>query len=82
MMTRDESLEHVRGAILETVSDVPKDITESTDLVADGILDSLDQMNFLFQLEKRLDTKLASIDEDYQDFRVSSLVDIVMRDAA
>ncbi len=81
-MTRDESLEHVRSAIRETVADLTNDITESTDLVAEGILDSLDQMNFLFQLEKRLDTKLASIDEDYQDFRVSSLVDIVMHDAA
>jgi len=81
-MTRDESLEHVRGAIQETVTDLPKEITESTDLVGEGILDSLDQMNFLFQLEKRLDTKLASIDEDYEDFRVSALMDIVMREAA
>ena len=42
------------------------------------MLDSLDSMTFLFELENDLGMKLEAIDETYEDFRVGSIVDIVV----
>lgn len=78
-MTRDEALERIKKALDTTVGDNAGDITEATDLVGDGLLDSLDSMTFLFELEQDLGTKLEAIDETYEDFRVSSIVDIVVQ---
>jgi acyl carrier protein len=81
-MTREQALEHIRSALAETVPAQPSSIGEKTDLISEQIIDSLDTMNFLFQLEKRLGKKLPSIDEDYSDFRVGALIDVVVKDAA
>lgn len=78
-MTRDEALERIKKALDTTVGDNAGDITEATDLVGDGLLDSLDSMTFLFELEQDLGTKLEAIDETYEDFRVGALVDIVVQ---
>lgn len=78
-MTRDEALERIKKALDTTVGDNAGDITEATDLVGDGMLDSLDSMTFLFELEQDLGTKLEAIDETYEDFRVSAIVDIVVQ---
>lgn len=80
-MTRDDALAHIRAALATTGRSNQVGINEATDLVESGVLDSLDVMNFLFQLEKRLGVKLKSIDMDYNDFRVSSLVDVIQKDA-
>jgi acyl carrier protein len=81
-MTREEALERIKKALDTTVGDAAGDITEGTDLVGDGMLDSLDSMTFLFELEQDLGTKLEAIDETYEDFRVSALVDIVVQATA
>ncbi len=81
-MTRDEALAAVTKALAATVGDVTGTITEDTNLVDDGILDSLDSMTFLFELENDLGSKLEAIDETYDDFRVGSLVDIVVQATA
>ena len=78
-MTRDEALERIKKALDTTVGESAGDISESTDLVGDGLLDSLDSMTFLFELEQDLGTKLEAIDETYEDFRVSAIVDIVVQ---
>jgi acyl carrier protein len=78
-MTREEALAAITKALTETVGSVDGDVTEDTDLVADGMLDSLDSMTFLFELENGLGTKLEAIDETYEDFRVGALVDIVVQ---
>jgi len=78
-MTREEALAAITKALTETVGNVDGDITEATDLVGDGMLDSLDSMTFLFELENGLGTKLSAIDETYEDFRVGALVDIVVQ---
>ncbi len=80
-MTREEALAAITKALTATVGDVDGDVTESTDLVEDGMLDSLDSMTFLFELENDLGRKLAAIDETYDDFRVGALVDIVVQDS-
>lgn len=81
-MTRDEALAAVTKALAATVGDVTGTITEDTNLVDDGILDSLDSMTFLFELENDLGSKLEAIDETYDDFRVGSIVDIVVQATA
>ncbi|MFM9124379.1 MAG: hypothetical protein ACKOSO_04290 [Actinomycetota bacterium] len=81
-MTREEALAAITTALTTTVGSVDGDVTEDTDLVADGMLDSLDSMTFLFELESGLGTKLAAIDETYEDFRVGALVDIVVQATA
>ncbi len=81
-MTREEALAVVTKALTTTVGDVTGDITEDTNLVDDGMLDSLDSMTFLFELENDLGIKLQAIDETYEDFRVGSIVDIVVQATA
>jgi len=80
-MTREEALAAITKALTETVGSVDGDITEDTDLVGDGLLDSLDSMTFLFELENDLGRKLEAIDESYDDFRVGAIVDIVVQSA-
>ena len=77
-MTREEALAAITKALTATVGSVDGDVTEETNLVDDGLLDSLDSMTFLFELENDLNTKLDAIDETYEDFRVGSIVDIVV----
>ena len=77
-MTREDALAAIRKALVATVGDVEGEITEDTNLVEDGMLDSLDSMTFLFELENDLGHKLEAIDETYDDFRVGALVDIVV----
>ena len=77
-MTREDALAAITKALTTTVGDVDGTITEDTDLVEDGMLDSLDSMTFLFELENDLGMKLEAIDETYEDFRVGSIVDIVV----
>ena len=52
-------------------------LTMGSDLVKDGIVDSLDSMNFLFELEGLTGKKLDKIDETFDDFRVTRLVEIL-----
>ena len=78
-MTRDEALAVITKALIATVGSVDGDLAEDTNLVDDGLLDSLDSMTFLFELENDLNTKLDAIDETYEDFRVGSIVDIVVQ---
>jgi acyl carrier protein len=78
-MTREEALAAITKALTATVGSVDGDVTEETNLVDDGLLDSLDSMTFLFELENDLNTKLDAIDETYEDFRVGAIVDIVVQ---
>ena len=78
-MNREEALAAITKALTATVGSVDGEVTEETNLVDDGLLDSLDSMTFLFELENDLGSKLEAIDETYDDFRVGSIVDIVVQ---
>ncbi|MGI9116412.1 MAG: phosphopantetheine-binding protein, partial [Gaiellales bacterium] len=69
----------ITKALAATVGSVDGELTEDTNLVEDGLLDSLDSMTFLFELENDLGSKLEAIDETYDDFRVGAIVDIVVQ---
>ena len=77
-MTREEALTAITKALTTTVGDVDGTIGEDTNLGEEGMLDSLDSMTFLFELENDLGMKLEAIDETYEDFRVGSIVDIIV----
>ena len=78
-MTREEALAAISKALTATVGTLDGDLTEDANLIDDGLLDSLDSMTFLFELENDLGSKLEAIDETYDDFRVGSIVDIVVQ---
>ena len=77
-MDRQSALVEIIKAVKAVVPDLDVEITESTDLLEDDVLDSLDSMNFLFELEESIG-KISSINEDYSDFKVSALIDLLVK---
>lgn len=77
-MTRDQAKEFIRASLAEVLSKNLGDLDDNTHLVTDGVVDSLDLMNFLLHLETRIGTKLKSVDESFTDFRVGTLADLVV----
>ena len=55
------------------------DLVIDIDLFEEGILDFLDAMTFLFNIEKIVNKKIIEIDEDFEDFKISSLVSILSK---
>ena len=80
-MNRAKAYAMIREALEEVSPAAAAKHTEESHLVKDELVDSLDGMNFLFELEQRLGFKLKAIDEDFDDFRVCRLIDIVVEEA-
>ena len=55
------------------------DLEIDIDLCEEGILDFPDAMTFLFNIEKLFNKKIIEIDEDFEDFKISSLVSILSK---
>ncbi len=79
-MTKNEAFELVKASLDRVADGTSQKITMDTDLVGDEILDSLDVMNFLFELETKRGQPIAAIDESFEDFRVATLVDLIAVD--
>lgn len=77
-MTEDDAMAMIKSAVEEVKPGAGEKLNRETDLVNDGILDSLDIMSFLFELETMRGAKFVEIDETYSDFRVSTLVGMLM----
>ena len=76
-MNREEALNIVLLSLKKATKTEPEGITEATDLIEEEIIDSLDSMTLLFEIEDTLGSKL-DIAEDYYDYKVSSLIDLVI----
>jgi acyl carrier protein len=76
-MTDEQALALIRTAIDKVSAGAGERIGPETDLVVEEILDSLDIMNFLFHLEKAIGHRIESIDQDFSDFRIATLIDLV-----
>lgn len=50
-------------------------VTEESKLIEDGILDSLDAMSFVFNIERRLGSRLKCISEEETTFAVRNILD-------
>ena len=77
-MTPEVAFDMIKASLEAILPGKSEGITLETELIKDGILDSLDSMNFLFELESLNGSKLVEIDETFDDFRVSKLVNILM----
>jgi len=80
-MTHDEALSLIKDALEKTKAGLADKITPDVDLIKDKIIDSLDSMNFLFELEQLHGSQLDAIDETFDDFRVSRLIEILQEAA-
>ncbi|MDX2277557.1 MAG: hypothetical protein NW206_19075 [Hyphomonadaceae bacterium] len=78
-MDRDSALAMIKKALDATSPGKSETIQLETDLVKDGVVDSLDSMNFLFELETLHGAKLEEIDETFDDFRVSRLIEMLTK---
>ena len=77
-MNATESVALIKKALISAEVDI-KDysLNEDTDLIEEGILDSLDAMTFLFHLEKEVNEKISEIDDEFDDFTISTLIQIL-----
>lgn len=77
-MDSNEALNLIKKALNATNADFSEEsINLDTDLILEGILDSLDAMSFLFELEGIIDKKIVEIDEDFDDFKVKNFINIL-----
>jgi acyl carrier protein len=77
-MTKDQALGLISAALCKTLNKDTVTIDDKTDLIRDGIIDSLDSMVFLMELSAKIGKEVS--DEDANDpefFRVSQLVEFV-----
>lgn len=80
-MSEDEALTMIRRAMATLRPDLAPEIGPASDIAGEGMLDSLDVMAFLFELEQLHGRKIAAIDENFRDFRVSRLVEELVADS-
>ena len=77
-MNSTKSLELIKKSLIAAEVDINEvSLNEETDLIEEGILDSLDAMTFLFHLEKEVKQKIKEIDDEFDDFTVSTLIKIL-----
>lgn len=78
-MTHEQAYALIVKALQQAVPGASLDgLRPEVHLVKDGIIDSLDSMAFLYELEK-LCGDIDEIGEDFNDFRVARLTEIVQR---
>ena len=77
-MNATESVVLIKKALISAEVDIEDySLNEDTDLIEEGILDSLDAMTFLFHLEKEVNKKISEIDDEFDDFKISTLIQIL-----
>lgn len=78
-MLEERALEVLKESLAKVVDCDFSAVTGETDLIEDGIIDSLDSMSLLFEIEKSIGSKMPEISSDYEDFRVQELVGIISK---
>ena len=77
-MNATESVSLIKKALISAEVDIEDySLNEDTDLIEEGILDSLDAMTFLFHLEKEVNEKITEIDDEFDDFTIATLIQIL-----
>ena len=77
-MNATESVALIKKALISDEVDIEDySLNEDTDLIEEGILDSLDAMTFLFHLEKEVNEKISEIDDEFDDFIIATLIQIL-----
>ena len=78
MATAENAFALIQQALDKVKPGTGAKITMESQLLDDGFVDSLDSMNFLFELENLHGDRLAAIDDTFNDFRVARLVEILV----
>lgn len=73
-MTEAEALDMIKKALEIVSPGSAEKVTPETELQQDEILDSLDLMNFMFELEHLKGSKIEQVTETFEDYRVSTLM--------
>lgn len=73
-MTETEAFEKIKEALDMTTPGLSEKVSMDSNLVEDDILDSLDLMNFMFELEELNGSKLEQVTETFDDYRVKTLI--------
>jgi len=76
-MTEEQALAMIKAALEKTTPGLSGKVTPDVHLIKDKVIDSLDSMNFLFELEQLNGGSLDAIDETFDDFRVVRLIEIL-----
>jgi acyl carrier protein len=80
-MTDEEILELIKLAAASynksADAKLADQITMETDLQELLQFDSLDSTELLFEIERRLGRKISGIEEDFNDFRVTTLTELI-----
>ena len=77
-MTNEKALEVIKRALNALEAGKGDGITPETDLMEEDIIDSLDSMSMLFEIENEVGS-IVGIDEEYSDFKVSALIDLIVK---
>ncbi len=77
-MTEQDAFEMIVKSLEKTSPGISKGVGRETHLLKDGVIDSLESMNFLFELEQLNGNRLVEIDESFDDFRVVRLIEILV----
>jgi len=79
-MTYDQAYALIIEALHKAVPGAPLGgLQPETHLLKDGVIDSLDSMAFVYELEKLCGRDIEEIGEDFSDFRVVRLTEILQR---
>lgn len=73
-MDKTEALTLISDCVALVNPSAAEQVTEQSNLVDDGILDSLDAMTFVFNIEKRLGRKLNSVSNENSAFSVTHIL--------
>ena len=77
-MNSTEAFDLIKKSLIAAEVDISNlSLDEDTDLIKEGILDSLDAMTFLFHLEKEVNQKIKEIDDEFDNFQISNFVKIL-----
>ena len=77
-MNSTESFDLIKKSLISAEVDISNlSLDEDTDLLKEGILDSLEAMTFLFHLEKQVNQKIKEIDDEFDNFQISNFIKIL-----
>ena len=69
-----ERFDKIKNIIFQLKNDDTIDLTVDTNLVNDGILDSIEIVSFMFEFEEIFDYKF---EDHFNDFSIKTLINIV-----
>ena len=78
-MNQEEIFSIIKSALIKTKGIGVINISLDTHLIDDGIIDSLDSMVFVHHLETMLGKSIEEIDEEFSNFQVANIVEILLR---